>query len=73
MMLVPFPRLHPGLPRARPESADRVERRAIAIWPRLDHRTLHRCGGNTKRIAALISHRTKMTQKSIERLIADRK
>jgi hypothetical protein len=44
----------------------------MAMWPRLDHRTLHRCRGNPKRIAALISHRTKMTPKLIERLIADK-
>jgi hypothetical protein len=45
----------------------------MAMWPRLDHRTLRRCDGNPKRIAALISHRTKMAPKLIERLIADRK
>jgi hypothetical protein len=70
-VLVPFPRLHPGLPYWRPESADRVERRAMAMWPRLNHRTLHRCRGNPARIAAYIAHRTTMTPKAIEKLIAD--
>jgi hypothetical protein len=73
LVLVPFQRLHPGLSHARPESADRVECRAMAMWPRLDHRTLRRCDGNPKRIAALISHRTKMAPKLIEKLIADKK
>jgi hypothetical protein len=45
----------------------------MAMWPRLDHRTLHRCGGNPARIAALIAHRTKMPPKAIERLISDKK
>jgi hypothetical protein len=44
----------------------------MAIWPRLDRRTLRRCGGNPRRIAALISHRTTMTPKLIERLIEDK-
>jgi hypothetical protein len=43
----------------------------MAMWPRLNHRTLHRCRGNPTRIANYVAHRTKMTPKSIERLIAD--
>jgi hypothetical protein len=71
-LLVPLTGLHPGLPHGRPDSAARVERRALAIWPRLDHRALHRCGGNVPRIAAHIAHRTKMTPKAIETLIDDK-
>jgi hypothetical protein len=59
------------LPHEAPESAGRVERRALAIWPRLNHRALHRCHGNVARIAAQVAHRTKMTPKAIEKLIAD--
>jgi hypothetical protein len=43
----------------------------MAMWPRLNHRTLHRCRGNPARIAAYIAHRTTMTPKAIEKLIAD--
>ena len=71
-MHFPFLRLHPAVPRGRPESADRVERRALAIWPRLNHRALHRCDGDPTRIAAYVAHRTKMAPKAIEKLIADK-
>ena len=78
-MFVPFARpypvrhrvVNPLPPAGRPESADRVERRALAIWPRLDHRALHRCSGNPIRIAAHIAHRTKMAPKAIVKLISD--
>jgi hypothetical protein len=59
------------MPHGRPESADRVERRAIALWPRLNHRALHRCQGDPARIAAQIARRTKMTPKAIVKLISD--
>ena len=70
-MLFHFTLPHPVLPHEGPEAADRVERRAMAMWPRLDHRALHRCHGDTTRIAVQVSHRTKMTRKAIELLIAD--
>ena len=70
-MIVPFPRLHPGMPHGRPESADRVERRALAMWPRLNHKALHRCHGNAARIAVQVARRTKMTPNAIEKLISD--
>jgi hypothetical protein len=44
----------------------------MAIWPRLDHRALHRCLGDPTRIAAHVAHRTTMTAEAIETLIADR-
>ena len=62
---------HALLPIEGPEAADRVERRALAMWPRLDHRALRRCHGDTGRIAVQVSRRTKMTRKAIEKLIAD--
>jgi len=71
-LLVPFTGLHPGLPHGRPDSAARVERRALAIWPRLDHRALHRCEGDPARIAVQVAHRTKMSPRAIEKLISDR-
>lgn len=56
---------------SRPESADRVEQRAMGIWPRLNHRALHRCGGDPARIAAQVARRTTMTPEAIETLISD--
>jgi hypothetical protein len=44
----------------------------MAMWPRLNHRILHRCGGNPSRIAAFIAHRTKMSPKAIEKAISDK-
>lgn len=71
-MLVRLTPIKPALHRERPEWADRVERRAMAIWPRLDNRSLRRCRGSSTCIAAYVSRRTKMTMKAIEWLIADR-
>jgi hypothetical protein len=44
----------------------------MAIWPRLNHRALHRCHGDAARIAVHVARRTKMTPKAIEKLISDR-
>jgi hypothetical protein len=66
-----FNRIYPVLAHKGPEAAARVERRAMAMWPRLDHRALRRCHGDTARIAVHVSRRTKMTRKAIEMLIAD--
>jgi hypothetical protein len=71
-MFASYPRPHIVPPSARPESEDRVERRALAIWPRLDHRALHRCHGEVGRVALYISRRTKMPAKAIALLIRDR-
>lgn len=71
-MLVQSPHPHRVMVHERPVSADRVERRAMAIWPRLDHRALHRCQGDPARIAAQVARRTKMTTKAIRKLIADK-
>ena len=38
-----------------------IERRALAIWPRLDRAALRRCGGDPRRIARLVSHRTTLS------------
>jgi len=71
-VLVSLVRPRIRLPRGRPDAVDRVERRAVALWPRLDHRALHRCHGDAARIAIHVARRTKMTPKAIETLIADR-
>jgi hypothetical protein len=43
----------------------------MAMWPRLNHKALHRCHGNAARIAVQVARRTKMTPKAIEKLISD--
>jgi len=43
--------------------------RAMSIWPRLDRRTLARCGCDAARIAAYVSRRTRMPARSIETLL----
>lgn len=70
-VLPEFNRPYPALSYDGSEAADRIERRALALWPRLDHRALRRCHGDTARIAIQISHRTPMTRKAIQKLIAD--
>jgi hypothetical protein len=42
-----------------------LERRALALWPRLDRSALRRCGNDPTRIAALISRRTAMPPEQI--------
>jgi len=70
-LILSFLRLRRAPPVERPEWADRVERRALAIWPRLSHKALHRCAGDPARIAVYVAHRTKMAPKAIETLISD--
>jgi hypothetical protein len=62
---------HRAVPVVRLGSAARVERRALAMWPRLDRAALHRCHGDPRRIAIQIAHRTKMERGVIEAIIAD--
>jgi len=70
-VLLQFNRPHPSLSHEGDEAAERVERRALAMWPRLDHRALHRCHGDTGKIATQVAHRTKMSRKQIVALISD--
>ena len=46
-----------------------IERRALALWPRLDAAALRRCGHDPRRIAALVSRRTTMPPESILRVL----
>ncbi len=39
--------------------------RALALWPRLDRRKLTRCGGDPRRMAALIARRTTLSRAAI--------
>jgi hypothetical protein len=42
-----------------------LERRAMALWPRLDPVALRRCQHDARRIAALVSRRTTMPPEAI--------
>jgi hypothetical protein len=46
-----------------------VQLRAMALWPRLDRRSLRRCGSDPARIAAYVSRRTRMPVQEIEALL----
>jgi hypothetical protein len=55
----------PGLP----STAVALERRALALWPRLDRAALRRCRQDPGRIAALISRRTTLSPESIKSVL----
>lgn len=42
-----------------------LDSRALALWPRLDRRSLRRCGCDPTRMVALISRRTGLPQETI--------
>jgi hypothetical protein len=46
-----------------------LERRALALWPRLDPAALRRCQSDARRIAALVSRRTSMPPEAIFRVL----
>ncbi len=50
-------------------SAGNVERRALALWPRLDRAALRRCHQDPDRIAALIARRTAMPREAIRSVL----
>ncbi len=54
---------HPG------SSAAALERRALALWPRLDRAALRRCHQDPSRIAALVSHRTLLSPEAIKEML----
>ena len=49
----------------RSEGPDGLERRAMALWPRLDRAALRRCHNDARRIAALVARRTTMPPEAI--------
>jgi hypothetical protein len=46
-----------------------VERRALALWPRLDRAALRRCRQDPARIAELIARRTTMPPEAIRHVL----
>lgn len=49
----------------RSEGIGAIERRALALWPRLDPAALRRCQHDAHRIAALVARRTTMPPEAI--------
>jgi hypothetical protein len=47
-----------------------VERRALALWPRLDRTALRRCRGDIDRIAQLVGRRTTLPPEAIRMMLA---
>jgi hypothetical protein len=47
------------------EGQGALERRALALWPRLDRSALRRCRNDARRIAALVARRTSMPPEAI--------
>lgn len=45
------------------------ERRALALWPRLDRAALRRCHQDPERIAALVARRTSMSLEAIKSVL----
>ncbi len=60
--------LHQADP-GRPAAAAALERRALALWPRLDRAALRRCRQDPARIAALISRRTALSPECIKQVL----
>lgn len=54
---------------ASPGTAAALERRALALWPRLDRAALRRCGQDPARIAALVSRRTTLPPEAIKQVL----
>jgi hypothetical protein len=46
-----------------------LERRALALWPRLDRAALRRCHQDPGRIAALIARRTTLPPEAIKQVL----
>jgi hypothetical protein len=49
--------------------ASEVERRAYALWPRLDRKAIRRCAGDTRCIVAVVSRRTALPTEAIRLLL----
>lgn len=65
-MSTAFGTLHQG---GYPARDGALERRALALWPRLDPRALRRCRHDPHRIASLVARRTSLSLEAIEALL----
>jgi hypothetical protein len=61
------------LPTARallpPTPLTALERRALALWPRLDRRALRRCRQDPERITELVARRTTLPPEAILQML----
>jgi hypothetical protein len=46
-----------------------IDRRAMALWPRLDPKALRRCGHDPRRIASLVARRTSLSAEAIRSML----
>lgn len=46
-----------------------IDRRALALWPRLDTKALRRCGHDPRRIALLVARRTSLSVEVIRSML----
>ncbi len=46
-----------------------IDRRALALWPRLDMKALRRCGHDPRRIALLVARRTSLSVEVIRSML----
>ena len=53
----------------RAPTAGYFERRALALWPRLDRAALRRCNQDQERIATLVARRTAMPREAIKSVL----
>jgi hypothetical protein len=49
--------------------ASRIQRRALALWPRLDRKAVRRCGDDALCIVRVVSRRTSLPAEAILRLL----
>jgi hypothetical protein len=62
----------PPSPRQRPTvEACAFMQRALLIWPRLDRRSLARCGCDPRRIAAYVARRTSLSVEVIAAILEE--
>lgn len=47
-----------------------IDKRALALWPRLDAKALRRCGHDPRRIAMLVARRTSLSAEAIRSMLA---
>ena len=58
-----------GAPKPLPPGTQRLERRALTLWPRIDLAALRRCREDPDRITALVERRTSLPADAIRSLL----
>ena len=60
---------HHHAPAGVRDARRRLEERALAVWPRLDRRSLSRCRGDVARIANYVARRTRLSPDTIRAIL----